>query len=210
MAAHPHSRLTDETSGASFEHVDVLRLAPQRWRNGAGITREIATAPDGAGGFDWRLSVAEVGRDAPFSAFPGIDRCIVLLHGSGMQLRADDGTIEHRLDTALVPFRFRGDAALQATLIDGACSDFNVMVRRGAFAADVCCHRGSAEVPGAAALLLLCCAGEWAVAAAAPHTLLPMQAWLSRQPTGPIAVRPVAGGESARLLQVRLCHDTGS
>ena len=73
------------------ERFDLRQIAPQPWKNGAGLTREIAVARNAATecGFDWRLSVAEVARDAPFSAFPGVDRCIVLLRGAGLQLGAD-------------------------------------------------------------------------------------------------------------------------
>jgi environmental stress-induced protein Ves len=69
---------------AAAQRLDLRTLPPQRWKNGAGTTREIAVEPAGAGtdDFDWRLSLAEVDRDAPFSAFPGVDRCIVLLRGS--------------------------------------------------------------------------------------------------------------------------------
>jgi hypothetical protein len=61
-----------------------LHDCPARpWKNGLGRTRELAVAPPGAGmdGFLWRVSVAEVDSAAPFSAFPGIDRTIVLLEG---------------------------------------------------------------------------------------------------------------------------------
>jgi hypothetical protein len=44
-----------------------------RWKNGAGWTREIVRVPDRED-WDWRLSIAEIEQDAPFSVFPGIDR----------------------------------------------------------------------------------------------------------------------------------------
>src|SRR4029077_2512621 len=59
------------------------------WKNGAGRTTEIAVHPPGAAldAFAWRVSIADVEQDGPFSRFPGIDRTIVLLGGSGMRLR---------------------------------------------------------------------------------------------------------------------------
>ena len=71
---------------AAVERIELRQLAPQRWKNGAGLTREIAVEPRGAsvGDVDWRASVAEIAGDAPFSRFPGVDRCIVLLRGAGM------------------------------------------------------------------------------------------------------------------------------
>ena len=70
----------------------VLRAADHRtmpWKNGGGSTTEIAAAPDGAGidAFDWRVSMAVVAADGPFSEFPGIDRTLSILDGSGLILK---------------------------------------------------------------------------------------------------------------------------
>ncbi len=192
----------------NFERIDLHSIAPQPWSNGAGLTRQIAIGGAGAA-FDWRFSVAEVDRDAPFSHLPGIDRCIVLLQGAGMWLRSDDGSIDHALTEPLAPFRFPGEVALDATLIDGASSDFNVMTRRGVFRSEVKCHRGAAELPGAAVTLLLCSAGEWVVDADVQHPLAPLQAMLWREPLASVAVRPALPGKPAAVLLVRLCHDRG-
>jgi uncharacterized protein len=191
----------------SIEHFDLRHIAPQPWKNGAGLTREIALAESAIGGFDWRISLAEVERDAPFSAFPGIDRCIVLLRGAGMRLRSADGRVDHRLIEPLVPFHFAGDGVLDATLVAGACSDFNVMTRRGAFRSEVSCHRAAGELSGADVTMLLCCEGEWVVEAGAPQALHPMQALLWHAPLASIAVRPAFAGQAGALLLVRLCHD---
>ena len=197
-------------SAARAERIELARIAPQRWKNGAGLTREIAShASPGGAGFDWRVSLAEVTRDAPFSAFPGIDRCTLLLAGAGMRLASRDGRIDHALVDPLLPFRFDGAAAIDATLVGGACADFNVMTRRGVFTSEVVCHRGAAELPSAAATLLWCQAGAWRVEvgeAGEPHTLAPAQGLLWRAPTGRLGVHPLEGTAPA-LLAVRLCHD---
>jgi len=185
---------------------DLRTIAPQPWKNGAGLTREIAFGSTSAAEFDWRLSVAEVARDAPFSAFPGIDRCITLLQGAGLRLRADDGSVDHALTAPLVPFRFRGELPLTATLVDGACTDFNVMSRRGRWRSEIVVHRDAAELFVAATAadiaMLLCCEGAWSVGA---ETLAPMQGLLWHTPPGPIDIRPHDG--PAALLSVGLCHD---
>ncbi|CAD7715194.1 Protein Ves [Xanthomonas hydrangeae] len=62
----------------------------ERWRNQLGWTREILRFGD-ADAWSLRLSIAEIEQDAAFSAFPGIDRELVLLHGNGMRLRFGDG-----------------------------------------------------------------------------------------------------------------------
>ena len=71
------------------ERLALSSLPATPWKNGGGTTREIAAFPPGAGldDFGWRLSVAEVERDGPFSVFSGVDRTIVLLDGAGMRLR---------------------------------------------------------------------------------------------------------------------------
>ena len=186
----------------AFERFDLRTITPQPWKNGAGLTREIAFGGPSAAEFDWRISVAEVARNAPFSPFPGIDRYITLLRGAGMRLRADDGNVDHALTEPLTPFRFSGDVVLMATLVSGACSDFNVMTRRGRCCSEVSLHRGRAELPDADVTLLLCCDGDWHVGA---DTLGPLQALLWRAPRGAIEVRPMV--EAAALLLVRLCHD---
>ncbi len=193
---------------ASPERFDLRRIEPQPWKNGAGVTREIAVGPTGADSdaFDWRISLAEVQRDSPFSAFPGIDRCIVLLRGAGMRLRSAGGELDHRLDAPLVPFHFIGDTPLSATLVGGPSSDFNVMTRRGAWVADVTTQRGTFESASADVTLLLCSEGEWRVDAESTETLGPMQALLWREPALPLRVSPQQAGA---LLLVRLCHDQG-
>jgi len=195
------------------EHLVLAAIAPQPWKNGAGLTREIAAGPLGAGNadFDWRISLAEVARDAPFSAFPGIDRCITLLHGAGMRLASLDGSVDHRLEQALDPFRFSGDLALNATLLDGACSDFNVMTRRGAWSAEVSVVRAARDVADADVLLLLGVAGTWQIDAAAtdngaPWCLEPDAALLWRARCGVLRATPTRSQAQA-LLQVRLCQD---
>ena len=186
----------------SVERFDLRTIAPQPWKNGAGLTREIAFGGAHAADFDWRLSVAEVERDAPFSAFPGVDRHITLLQGAGMRLRALDGSIDHALTPPLAPFAFSGDVALAATLAGGPSTDFNVMTRRGRWRAEVSVQRDAAELADADATLLLCCSGHWRIGADA---LAPQQALLWRTPRGALEIRPVDA--NAALLFVRLCHD---
>jgi len=199
------------------EHLSIAALVPQPWKNGAGLTREIAVGPRGAGhaDFDWRISLAEVGADAPFSAFPGIDRCITLLSGAGMRLASLDGSIDHRLDQPLLPFCFPGELALNATLFDGACSDFNVMTRRGAWTAEVSIVRTACELADADAdadaMLLLGITGTWQLdAGATDHDaawcLEAEAALLWRGRSGALWATPNPAQPHA-LLQVRLCQD---
>ena len=99
-----------------------------RWKNGLGWTREIVRVPD-VDDWDWRLSIAEIERDAEFSAFPGIDRELVLLSGNGLRIVFDDGDTH----TLLLPhdqLRFAGERKARGELVDGSTHDFNLMWRR--------------------------------------------------------------------------------
>jgi environmental stress-induced protein Ves len=192
----------------NVERFDLAAVAAQPWKNGAGLTREIARGGPHGVDFDWRISLAEVARDAPFSAFPGVDRCIVLLRGAGMTLKSADGSVDHRLSEPLVPFHFSGDVALDATLAGGASSDFNVMTRRGHLRSEVSCHREASTLPGALITLLLCAEGEWVVETDdEPQRLEPLQALLWREPLASVKVWPSVAGTPSSILLVRLSHD---
>ncbi len=101
----------------------------ERWRNGQGWTREVLRMPEGVDDWDWRLSIAEIEQDGPFSSFPGIERELVLLHGNGMRLRFDDGEVREVLPPH-VRVRFAGERVLACELVDGPTHDLNLMWRR--------------------------------------------------------------------------------
>lgn len=112
-------------------HQEKYRRQP--WKNGLGETIEIAVSPPGASvdDFDWRVSMAKVDADGPFSTFPEIDRTLTVLEGRGIDLMVA-GFDPVRIETA--PHSFPGDAQSAATLIDGPIIDLNVMTRRGKLA----------------------------------------------------------------------------
>jgi environmental stress-induced protein Ves len=119
--------------------VVIVRAAEQPvvpWRNGGGTTREVAIDPPGAtvaGGFCWRVSRAQVASDGPFSRFPGLDRSLWLLRGSGMELDVDGRRVV--LDRRLQRFDFAGEAVVAARLLGGPNEDLNVFWDRGRVAA---------------------------------------------------------------------------
>ena len=91
----------------------IIRAADGRavpWKNGGGETIEIAVSPEGAGfaDFDWRVSMARVAGDGPFSAFPGIDRTLTVLDGGVLHLSVG-GREPVRLAPDSAPFSFAGD-----------------------------------------------------------------------------------------------------
>jgi environmental stress-induced protein Ves len=122
--------------------MDVSHVIPaneyrrERWKNGAGWTREIHAHPAPAHVWDWRLSIAEIEQDAPFSTFPGVDRELVLLSGNGLRLRFDDGEV-HELQPPHDRLRFAGERVVRGELLDGPTQDFNLMWRRDAIDAQL-------------------------------------------------------------------------
>lgn len=105
------------------------------WKNGGGVTHEIARS-DESGEPDWRISLATIDRDGPFSDFTGYDRTIVPLDGAGFELSFDDGRVVV-LERAGVPFRFAGEGNVQCRLLGGRSRDLNAMTRRARWQHDV-------------------------------------------------------------------------
>jgi uncharacterized protein len=121
--------MTSMTS-ANITGWNIVRLADipaTPWRNGGGVTRELAMWPD-AGDWAWRMSVADVDKSGTFSKFEGIERWFAVLEGAGVQL--DVAGVPHRVTAADAPLFFDGAATTGCDLIDGKTRDFNLMVRR--------------------------------------------------------------------------------
>ncbi|WNJ89469.1 HutD family protein [Bosea sp. 685] len=137
------------------------------WKNGGGTTTEIAVHPQGASldAFDWRISMAHVGGDGPFSSFPGVDRTLAVLRGDGIRLALSDGeTIT--LDRQTEPFAFAADRSVAGQLVAGPIDDLNVMSRRGGWAHAMWRLTGPgphALDAGAGLLVLVAHAGDWKV-----------------------------------------------
>jgi uncharacterized protein len=98
------------------------------WANGAGVTREVVAEP--ADEWTWRLSVADVTTDGPFSMLPGVQRSIALLEGDGFVLHFGDGR-RHVITTPHQPLPFSGGDEVMCTLVGSAVSDLNLMERSG-------------------------------------------------------------------------------
>ena len=102
-------------------------VTPPAWTNGGGTTRELARADDGS----WRISLADIDRDGPFSAFPGQDRLLTVVEGPVLGLAVDGET--HVVEPQR-PFAFPGDAGAVASVPEGAVRVLNVVVDRGVVA----------------------------------------------------------------------------
>lgn len=144
------------------------------WKNGGGETTEIAASPEGAGldAFDWRVSMARVDGDGPFSLFPGIDRTLAILDGEGLRLTVE-GRDPVELTQHNAPLTFPADAATRSSLLGGPVTDLNVMTRRSTTRHDLTIERFPAGA---------------AIAATAPVTLMmPLDAPIELvTPEGPL------------------------
>ncbi|MEU8504208.1 HutD family protein [Streptomyces brevispora] len=139
----------------------ILRAAgrvPAHWKNGGGVTREIVASPGTAPGeatggaegvatggaadaFDWRVSLADVTEDGPFSVFPGVDRTLTVVEGAGMDLMV--GGEHHIVDEPYWPHDFPGDLETDGRLLAGPVVNLNVMYRRDRTRAEVAVVRGT-------------------------------------------------------------------
>ncbi|MDQ0032016.1 HutD/Ves family protein [Arthrobacter bambusae] len=117
-----------------MEIIRFAELKPEPWRNGGGVTRELASHPKAAsaqdGAWDWRVSIADVGSAGEFSTFPGMERVLTVIDGELLLLTVDGQ--EHPLEKYR-PFRFSGEAASASALPTGDIRDLNVIARAGEF-----------------------------------------------------------------------------
>ena len=170
------------------------------WKNGGGTTTEIAVAPEGASlnDFDWRISMAHVGQDGPFSSCPGIDRTLSVLTGAGITLAFGDGE-RVRLDRGSAPYPFAADRAVDGVLVDGPIDDLNVMSRRGRWRHRVERLSGEGSLTAGEGLLVLVARnGKWQVNGAA------LPAGDSAILEAPGRVELIVSGGEAELYVVQL------
>ncbi|MGL6014309.1 MAG: HutD/Ves family protein [Shewanella oncorhynchi] len=128
------------------------------WKNGDGSTKQLFISPINAEltEFDYRISIASISSNGPFSSFIGIDRQLVILEGDGVELSINshegtkqinglgagekisgntDTTEYKRLTPTDSPFCFAGETSITSQLLGSDVIDFNVMTKRGAFKA---------------------------------------------------------------------------
>ena len=142
------------------------------WANGRGTTLEIVAfpAPDA---WTWRLSLATVAADGPFSSLPGVVRFVAVAEGAGMFLTIDG--VAHRL-AKYEAMAFSGGAATVCELIDGPIRDLNLMVRSDGSAPDAgglrverIARGTTVEAAGAVAIVVL----DGAIAVSTPSPGFP-------------------------------------
>ena len=187
----------------------ILRAADRRgvpWKNGGGLTREVAAHPAGSdlGNFDWRVSLAEVRCGGPFSCFPGIDRQLAVLSGR-LQLSIA-GRDAQGLSSDTPAISFSGEVPVYAEPRQDPVTDLNVMTRRGRFLARLtrCSAAESTELRlEADTTLLLALAPLTLRAASIAAKLAALDAARFSASAQTLSVHPAAPGASFWLIDIR-------
>jgi environmental stress-induced protein Ves len=188
--------------------VKIVRASECRttaWKNGGGSTMEIAVAPAGASldDFDWRVSMARVASDGPFSEFAGIDRTLAILKGDGLTLTIGDAA-PVVLDQNSEPIHFPGDTPTSARLLAGEIIDLNVMTRRGRFEHRLRRIREPirCDFDGCDIALAVACAGE--IGLSLPHEKIVLTdgdtAILMRADDAPFTIAPTGSADCYLVL----------
>ncbi|GGF75419.1 HutD/Ves family protein [Mameliella alba] len=93
------------------------------WKNGGGVTHEILR--DEGEPWRWRISIAEVSTDGPFSAFEGQTRILTVIEGGGLDLHAPGGGVLRA--RPFRPLTFSGDAPVDSHMVNGPVRNLNLI-----------------------------------------------------------------------------------
>ena len=117
-------------------------LVATPWPNGRGITRDYVTRMHD-GNLAWKVTLAELTEDAPFSVMP-FDRVFTVVSGGAVELTIDG--VPRRCEP-MRPVRFSGVSTTTCRLLDGPAQAFNLM-HAASVAADVTPMQGGELGPG--------------------------------------------------------------
>lgn len=192
----------------SWQYIALADATPLPWKNGGGTTRELLTWPPGVVDWHWRMSVAQVDADGPFSVFKGVQRWFAVLDGAGVELALGQGgnLQTQRLTQQSEAFGFDGGLPVECTLIEGPTQDFNLMVRSAYARAHMQRVRGTLAVSaqgravyalwaGASGAVLRDASGVWPVPA---QTL----AWIFAVPAQGLHI----DSTDALYMEIRPCQ----
>src|SRR5262245_19065467 len=113
----------------SVDVYPIESIPSEPWRNGGGVTKTIAARDT-----QWRVSLASIERDGPYSRFPGISRVSLILSGEGITLKSKEAVVQLR---PLLAQEYDGDADWDAKLVDGPAMALNVMSAKGRYRVNV-------------------------------------------------------------------------
>lgn len=131
------------------------------WKNGGGTSLDMLIVKDGAGDQLWRVSLADIEQDRPFSDFPGIDRVFAVVEGAGVDLKFAEGWLPAPRDTVL---SFPGEAAPDCRLQAGPAKALNLLLTRGRARGDMRIVTSALAIPRprpSGSLMLVPLDGTW-------------------------------------------------
>ena len=185
----PEARVPD-----GIEVRALTSFETQPWRNGGGTTRPLAYDQDGA----WRISLATVVRDGPYSRFAGMTRLSLVMQGAGVTLR--HGDVQCRLSSGAVA-DYDGDVAWDATLHDGPVLALNAMAARGVCRASIRPLTETMTVPSGCFVVALTIEAECTFAVKGFEATLDAAHVLLRDERGPpLHLAPHRGSQAALVL----------
>lgn len=190
---------------------NVADIPATPWRNQAGLTRELASFPaqSSLDDFIWRVSIAEINAPSAFSQFPGVDRSISLLGGSGFTIALEDGS-PLQLDTPGAVHPFAGELAARVINFSGPSRDFNLMLRRDAVQGELLSHAGVDHLALTAdSVLLYVAQGQVALAEARRDGVVLHEGDMAVLHAQRPALNVTTLSEHAHLLEVRVQSKQG-
>lgn len=109
-----------------WQQIKLQDVPPSPWKNGGGTTQALVCWPNST---EWifRMSVARIDSDGPFSEFKGVSRWFAVLQGEGVALQFPEKRVV--LGAKDPVLQFSGDSPCHCCLTDGPTLDFNLMVQ---------------------------------------------------------------------------------
>jgi environmental stress-induced protein Ves len=133
--------------------IRASELVEGRWRNGMGVSWDIASEPSASETFDWRFAIARIDADVPFSLYLQVDRIFTLIDGNGLDLDFG-GRPSLAVDRLFVPHLYPCDLATFCRLRAGPCRALNLFMRRGQWSATADVLSSGAEITHDGPILL--------------------------------------------------------
>lgn len=128
--------------GVTLTRLDSARYRRTPWKNGGGVTVDIAgasvhgVAPGAWEGVIWRFGQTRIERPGPFSDLSGFDRLLAVVEGQGLVLHPA-GAPALDVRARFHPVRFPGEWQIESELEDGPVAVVNLMADRRRAAIDL-------------------------------------------------------------------------
>lgn len=109
-----------------WQQIKLQDVPPSPWKNGGGTTQALVCWPNST---EWifRMSVARIDSDGPFSEFKGVSRWFAVLQGEGVALQFPEKRVVLGAKDSVI--QFSGNAPCHCCLTNGPTLDFNLMVQ---------------------------------------------------------------------------------